>query len=79
VGVGDKIIVLEFDGSIATPDPGYAPFENMEVIGYGLYSIDEMGTNYLIAHFDRRLSYDEAQAISRVQQIPWNWQGDYEG
>jgi len=72
---GDQIAVLEFDGTITVPDPGYAPYENMEIIGYGIYRIDEIGANYLTATMVEHLSFNEFRSAITVQQVPWNWAG----
>lgn len=78
LGVGDEIAVLEFDGVIVKPDPGYAPFENMAIIGYGIYRIEEIGSNYLIASMVRHVTFEEFKSAISAQQVPWEWAGHIE-
>lgn len=53
--VGDKVVVIVFDGEVYSPDPTYGNWENVAVVGYAVYEIrqflpTEKNCNHVTAH-----------------------------
>jgi len=71
---GDQIIVMVYNGTIDQPDPGYGPWENLEVIYYALATITQFDPNTLYVSFDEKIDSIEAvRELTISRQIPYDW------
>ena len=83
--VGDKVVVIVFDGEVYSPDPTYGNWENVAVIGYAVYEIrhfepNDNNCNHVVAHLVGGIygSLDEIPRdviLLRSREIPWDYQG----
>ena len=72
--VGDEIIVMVYNGTIAVPEPGNAMFENIEVIYYMIAEITEFDNNTMFVSMVERLdTLDDVRRESLNRTIPYDW------
>lgn len=74
--VGDRIIVIIFDGDVHKPDPSYGNWDNIAVLYYALAEIVEFETNTMRAKFvggPYDSPFDIEGFLSRT--VPWDWYG----
>ena len=84
--VGDKIVVIVFDGTVYKPAPGYGNWENVAVVGYAVYEITRFepnprNCNNVIARLASDRIYDSLDDIPadvillRSREISWDYGG----
>ncbi|MCJ7805483.1 Tad domain-containing protein [Patescibacteria group bacterium] len=83
--VGDKIVVIVFDGTVYSPDPTYGNWENVAVVGYAVYEIvsfepNPHNCNHVLARLTGGIyeSLDEIPVdviLLRSREIPWDYTG----
>jgi hypothetical protein len=70
--VGDQILVMVFDGSIADTNP----WENTEIMYYAIFTITEFTSNSMSAEYVERINdLEDAIARTRPRTIPYDWTG----
>lgn len=84
--VGDKVVVIVFDGEVYNPDPTYGNWENVGVIGYAVYQItgfepNDNNCNHVTAFLASDHIYTSLDEIPndvillRSREIPWDYSG----
>mgnify|MGYP001056943769 CR=1 FL=1 len=84
--VGDKVVVLVFNGEVYVPDPSYGNWENVAVIGFAVYEItafepNDNNCNNVIARLVSDQIYTDLDDIPgdvillRSREIQWDYQG----
>lgn len=84
--VGDKVVVIIFDGEVYAPDPTYGNWENVATVGYAVYQITAFEPNANNCnHVKARLvspqiytSIDDIPSdiiLLKSREIQWDYQG----
>ena len=84
--VGDKVVVIVFDGEVYSPGPTYGSWENIAVVGYAVYEItafepSEKNCNHVIARLHSPEIYTSLDDIPsdvillKSREIQWDYQG----
>lgn len=84
--VGDRIVVLVFDGEVHSPDPTYGNWENVAVLGFAVYEItgfepNDNNCNHVLARLVSDQIYTDLDDIPndvillRSREIQWDYQG----
>jgi len=75
--IGQKVVVLIFDGEVYDPDPTYGNWENVRIIGFAVYEVTEIDTNTIKAKlfsgpFD---NWNDIDVVVDPREIQWDFGG----